>query len=354
LLPQEAVNLKKEIPKPNIMHAMNTAPDLMQTVKGIVEKRGKAAIEKAQEEILGLRHNGGAVSSALEYFAKTILHSNLPVFPALISLSCEAVGGKTEKTTAIGEAMTLIAIAADIHDDIIDKSTTKYGKKTVVGKFGRDVALLTGDALLFHGLVLLNRECESLSKKQKEAIVRITSEAFSEISNAEAKETFLRKKHDLTPQEYFDLIKQKAVVPEIHCKIGGILGNANDATVEALGRYGRAFGVVSTIRDEFIDVMEQPEFLSRITHECPPLPMLYAFQNLKIRDEIEAFIEGSKFTKKRVNEIVGLILGSAEVQELKKMFDLEIKYGLRSVAFVEKAVVAKELQVMLTAMADGL
>ena len=348
------VNLKKEIPKPNIMHTMNNASDLMQTVKEIVEKRGKAAIEKAQEEILGLKYDGGAVSSALEYFAKETLHGSLPVFPALISLSCEAVGGRPEKTTAIGAAMMLMAIAADIHDDIIDKSTTKYGKKTVVGKFGRDVALLTGDALLFHGLVLLNRECESLSKKQKEAIVGITSEAFLEVSNAEANETFLRKKPDLTPQECFELIRQKAVVPEVHCKIGGVLGNADEVTVEALGRYGRAFGVVSTIRDEFIDLVEQPELLSRMTYECPPLPMLYALRNQKIRDEIGAFGEGSKLKQKSVNKIVEIILGSEEVQELKKEFDLEIKCGLQSVTFVKNAVVTRELTILLSAMADGL
>ena len=335
------------------MHDMNNKSNLMRTVREIVERRGRAAIEKAREEILGLKYGGG-VSSALKYFTKTTLHRSLPVFPALISLSCEAVGERNEKITPIGAALTLIAIAADVHDDIIDKSTTKYGRKTVVGKFGRDVALLTGDALLFQGLILLNRECESLPKKQEEAIVGITSEAFLEISNAEAKETFLRKKHDLTPQECFKLIRQKAVVPEAHCKIGGVLGNADEATIEALGRYGRAFGVVSTIRDEFIDLIEQPELLSRMTYECPPLPLLYALRNQKIKDEIETFAKSSSFAKKGMSKIVEIILSSAEVQDLKKVFDLEIKSGLKSLAFVKNPVIARELAVLLTAMADGL
>ena len=335
------------------MHDMNNKSNLMRTVREIVERRGRASIEKAREEILGLKCGGG-VSSALKYFAETTLHRSLPVFPALISLSCEAVGERNEKTTSIGAALTLIAIAADVHDDIIDKSTTKYGKKTVVGKFGRDVALLTGDALLFQGLILLNKECESLLKKQKEVIVGITSEAFLEISNAEAKETFLRKKHDLTPQECFELIRQKAVVSEAHCKIGGVLGNADEMTIKALGRYGRAFGVVSTIRDEFIDLIEQPELLSRMTYECPPLPLLYALRNQKIKDEIETLTESSSSTKKGMSKALEIILSSAEVQDLKKELDLQIKSGLQSVTFVKNPEIARELGVLLAAMADGL
>ncbi|MCW4031283.1 MAG: polyprenyl synthetase family protein [Candidatus Bathyarchaeota archaeon] len=333
---------------------MNSKSEHMQIVKEIVERRGRAAIEKAHEEILGLTYDGGVISSALKYFAKTTLHRSLPVFPALISLSYEAVGGKNDKTTAIGAALTLIAIAADVHDDIIDKSMTKSGRKTVVGKFGHDVALLAGDALLFHGLILLNRECESLPKKQKEAILNITSEAFLEISNAEAKETFLRKKHDLNPKDCLEIIEQKAVVPEALCKIGGILGNADEITIKALGRYGRALGVVSTIRDEFIDLMEPPELISRMANECPPLPLLYALRNQKIEDEIEALAEGSSFIKKGIVKIVEKILSSAEVHDLKKKLDLEIKSGLQPITFVKNTILKTELTTLLATMIEGL
>jgi len=347
-------DLKKEIPKLNIMHSMNNQPDLMQTFKEIVGENGIAAVKKVHEQILGLKHTDGVIYSALEYFAETILHSGLPVFPALLSLSCEAVGGKTEKTTSIGAALTLVAIAADVHDDIIDESIVKYGKKTIVGQFGRDVALLAGDALILHGLVLLNKECESLSKQQKEAIMGMTSDAVLEISNAEISETVLRKKHDLTPEEYFEIIRQKAVVSEVHCKIGGVLGNADPATVDALGRYGQAFGVASTIRDEFIDLIEQPELLSRMTHECPPLPILYALRNKKIRPKVEKLIANSRITEKMVNEIVNLILDSAEVQELRKDFIVEINRGLQAIAFVKNETVAENLRIMITAMGEGL
>jgi len=197
---------------------MNSESELMETVKGIIEKRGRDAIEQARKEILDSQYDSGAISSALKYFARVTLKGGLPVFPALISLSCEAVGGKTEKTTSIGAALTLIAGTADIHDDIIDQSTVKYSKKTVLGKFGADVALLAGDALLTQGLMLLHKECESLPKEQKETILNLLFQAFIKISQAEAAETKLMKRLDVPPEKYFEIIRMRAVVPELHCK----------------------------------------------------------------------------------------------------------------------------------------
>jgi len=331
---------------------MNSESKLMDIVKGIIEENGMDAVERAREEILGLQYNGGAVSSALKYFAKVTLRGGLPVFPALISLSCEAVGGKTKKTTSIGAAMTLVAAAADIHDDIIDQSKTKYSKKTVFGKFGGDIALLAGDALLIQGLMLLHRECESLYKEQAEAILNLTFQAFVEISQAEAIETKLRRKFDTPPQEYFEVIRKKAVIPELHCKIGAVLGNGDSAKIEGLGSYGRAFGIASAIREEFIDLLEYPELQSRLTKECPPLPMLYALQNPKTKAEITPLLESPKFTEKKSRIIAGIILDTKEVAELKNVMNLAIQDGLEKLQMLPSSKVVKNFKALAISLKE--
>ena len=326
---------------------MNSESELIETVKRIIEKRGRASVEKAREEILDSPYDGGIVSSAVKYFARVTLRQGLPVFPALISLSCEAVGGKTEKATSIGAALTLIAGAADIHDDIIDQSQVKYSKKTVFGKFGGNVALLAGDALLIEGSMLLHRECESLPEEQRKEIVGLISEALFEISDAEVKESRLMKNLDAIPQEYFEIIKLKAVVPEVHCKIGAILGNADRAGVEALGNYGRTFGVASLVRDEFIDLHEYSELQNRIKNECLPLPMLHALQNLVIKNEVKAYIESSNPTRKELNRIMKLVLGSEQVRLLRRDLDLTVSDGIERLAAVGNNTSIKELESLL-------
>lgn len=333
---------------------MTPEPTSMETAKTLIEKRGKGALEKAQQEILNCPYNGGAVSSAVKYFAKEIFPHALPVFPALISLSCEAVGGKPERTVSTGAALTLVAAAADIHDDIIDKSKTKYSKKTVFGKFGGDIAVLAGDALLIKGMTLLQKECESLDKKQSEAIQNLVMEAFYEISRAEIEEIDLRGRMDKTPQEYFEVIKLKAVIPEIHCKVGAILGNAKEQTVQCLGRYGRSLGIVSIVRDEFIDLLEYDELKSRIKNEYPPLPMIYALQNPAIEGEVKAFVESLKLTKRDATRIIDMVLDSAQVKELKNDLEITIRDGLSAIAFVEDIKLRRELSHLLTALMEKL
>ncbi|MCW4046678.1 MAG: polyprenyl synthetase family protein [Candidatus Bathyarchaeota archaeon] len=334
---------------------MNTQPELMEIAKVLIEKRGKNALEKAQKEILECQYNGGAVSSALKYFADVIFPRALPVFPALVSLSCEVVGGKPERTVSTGAALTLMAAAADIHDDIIDQSKIKYSKKTVFGKFGGDIAVLAGDALLIQGMTLLYKECELLDKKQRETVQSLVLEAFFEISRAQIKEVALRRRTDITPQEYFEIIKLKAVIPEIHCKIGAILGNANEQTVQYLGQYGRSLGVVSIVRDEFIDLLEYDELQSRIRNENPPLPMIYALQNPEMADKIKAFAEsGLKITKKDANRMIKIVLDSPQVQELKQNLQSIIKEGLNSIVWVKNAQLKKELTLLLTALMERL
>ena len=69
----------------------------------IIEKHGRAIMQKAVEQTLDSNYDVGAVSRATKYHTR-FLTKVLPVFPALITLSCEAVGGKMEKILSIDAA----------------------------------------------------------------------------------------------------------------------------------------------------------------------------------------------------------------------------------------------------------
>jgi len=118
----------------------------MQKVKKLLEERGRKAYEVAKEEILNEEIEYEPIRDALRYFIQELWQNFQR--PALLSLACKSVGGNPEKTNSIGVALILLTGAADIHDDIIDQSETKGSKPTVFGKFGRDIALLVGGALL--------------------------------------------------------------------------------------------------------------------------------------------------------------------------------------------------------------
>jgi geranylgeranyl diphosphate synthase type I len=320
----------------------------------IIKLKGKPAMDTVLKELLNLPQKRSPVSSAIQYFAKVTLDGALPVFPALMALSCEAVGGEAEKTTSVGAALTLMAGASDIHDDIIDNSTTKYRRKTVFGKFGGDMALLSGDNLLIRGSMLLCEECEQLRESQRAAILRLLPRVLLEISNAEATETLLKDKVEVTPQEYSVVIESKAAVPELYCKIGAILGEGEGNAVKMLGYYGRTFGTVALIREEFIDLAEPDELRSRLSNELPPLPMLCALQNPATKKNIAGIIKDLKTTPETLRGVVEVVMASGEVQKLKESVDVMTREGKASLKQLQNSEAQRNLALLIGAIGKGL
>lgn len=283
----------------------------------ILDKRGKFVLNEASRQILQYRSDDGLVSEALRYYAKAIFPRVLPIFPALIYLSCKAVGGDPEKTKSLAIAMLLVTASGDIHDDIIDESPVKFNRKTLFGKYGRTVALLAGDALLVHGLLLLQNKCESLPIDQKKAITHLVTKAMFELAEAEATEICLWRKSNVTPKEYFEVIRHKGSVAELHCRIGGIVGCADEKALEDITNYGRVIGILSTMKDEFMDMLNFSELQHRIKNEMVPYPLLYALQNDKFKERIMPIMAKNVFSKKDLQFIAESTFDSVEVRNLK-------------------------------------
>jgi geranylgeranyl pyrophosphate synthase len=295
---------------------------LMEQAQMLLKERGQKAFEIAKSTILQEDSISGQVYEALRYFMEESWYD--VQHPALLSLACEAVGGNPEITVNIGAAIVLLAGAADIHDDIVDRSKTKNSKLTVLGKFGKDIALLAGDALLFRGIILLYEACEELPKKQGHVILNSIKQAFFTIGNAEAKEISLKGKYNLAPREYRNIIEAKAAVADASMRIGAILGGGKSKEIAALGHYGRTLGVLMTIRDDFIDMFEPDELKNRAKNECLPLPILYAFQNVEKKNEIAQLLEKNRVTKQETQTVIDVVMSMKEAQSLKEEMRLLI------------------------------
>ncbi len=315
---------------------MTADSDLVKNCINIFRKRGNDALEKAKTEILTSPNDGGVVSSALKYFARVTLRDALPVFPALVSLSCEAAGGKTGKTIGVGAALVLIASAADVHDDILDKSVEKYGKKTVYGKFGETTALLAGDALLFEGLALLQRECAAFSEEQKRKILSLVSKAFYKISKAEAREAVLKGKLDIPPEKYLEILRLKNAVPEVHCQIGTVIAGANDEVIAKWGEFGEVYGDISTMVEEFADLLAPDELENRIKNECPPLPFLYALKNPTVRHKILQLVSSGAMSAANTKKAAEIVMGLKETQDMFKRIKIKSQKEVRKLPLPEE------------------
>ena len=273
--------------------------EIVEKLQELLQERGRETLELARKTVLDEKVEPKEVYEALQYFMNEYWHD--VARPALLSIACEAVGGNPKTTTPIAIPLSLISGAIDIHDDIIDQSKTKWSRPTVYGKFGKEMAILIGDALFFKGFTELNNATKKgIPAETVTEISNIIKKTFFELGEAEVLELQFRKRTDVKLDEYLNMIKKKAADVEAHTRISAILGKGTPEEVEALSSYGRLLGMLIILRDEMIDLIDVQELSHRITKEHLPIQVVYALEKTEKKAEIESLILKKRITKKDV------------------------------------------------------
>lgn len=257
----------------------------LERAKRLCAKEGLEGWKLAQETMLKEKISTPELEEAIKHVM--IIYQPDYFRPALLSFCCQAVGGTSEATIPIGASLVLLGRAIGIHDDIIDGSRTKNRRPTVLGKFGRDLALVLSDVLLFKGFTLLRKTIQlDVPSERVVAIFGTIERIWFEQSEGEVFELKSRKRIDMAPQECLAKIRMRASELEAVTRIGGILGGGSEDEINILGKFGRLLGTMSILRDEIIDMLEFNVLRHRIRKESLPLPLIYAIQKPKVRPKI--------------------------------------------------------------------
>jgi geranylgeranyl pyrophosphate synthase len=279
----------------------------------ILKERSGKSIKLAQSELLTINIESQKGRQALNHYAANwddIVH------PGILSMSCEAVGGRLNDATQMQVILLLLTAAIDVLDDVIDQTRVKNGKSTIFGIFGKDISLLIGNAIFMKGFLLLCKHCEILPHGMSSHVAETIQSTFFEVGDAHLLETEIKTKLDITPSEYLHIIEKKASNIEAITRVGAIIGKASQKQLDILGEYGRILGTLITLREEFIDIFELEELINRFNNECLPLPILYAFQDAKTKENILKILSGKKLSPERVDEIVNIVFKSKGVAYL--------------------------------------
>ena len=329
---------------------MNNKKLIIQVNK-LLAKRSEKALKNAKKEIVNEKRASKIINDAFKYYTKSW---NDIVHPGLLSIACEAAGGNADDATDLQVATLLLTAGFDVHDDIIDESIIKHGKPTVFAKFGKNIALLIGDAFLIKALVILHKlESQKFSEKMN-SIWNIIDDLFFELGDAEALEATLKNNTDITAKDCLRILEMKSSTFEAHMRIGAIVGGGDPTMVDLLGKIGRTLGVLVNIREDFIDMYEAEELHCRFENEYLPLPIVYAFKNKQTKKTILNYFSKQKITDTDTEEIVEIVYTDKNMEILKNDIKLMVRTALDSIDQLTNKRMIHVLQILTKSSIEGL
>jgi geranylgeranyl pyrophosphate synthase len=185
--------------------------------------------------------------------------------------------GKPDPLTAIAvQAVETLHLASLAHDDVVDAGDLRRGIASLPASFGAPMAAGAGG-------VFFGRALNLFAHCGDEAVV-LASETAMRMCDGQMKE--LRALHDLgrTPAEYFEAIKGKtAGLFWLTANLGGLLGGADQAAMDALALYGETLGVAYQIVDDVLDLTGDQQGMGKphgndLKNGNYTLPVIYALE----------------------------------------------------------------------------
>ncbi|KAF1030185.1 MAG: Octaprenyl diphosphate synthase [Burkholderia plantarii] len=198
--------------------------------------------------------------------------------PALLLLVAGALGDSSTHRHTLAAVVEFIHTATLLHDDVVDESELRRGRKTANALFGNAASVLVGD-------YLYSRSFEMMVGVGKMRVMEILSEATTIISEGEVLQLLNMHDADVDESRYMQVIRYKtAKLFEASARLGAVLAGADAATEAAAAEYGRRIGTAFQIMDDWLDYAGTAESMGKnagddLREGKPTLPLIYLLEH---------------------------------------------------------------------------
>ncbi|MGZ8335276.1 MAG: polyprenyl synthetase family protein [Allosphingosinicella sp.] len=147
----------------------------------------------------------------------------------------------------LAAAVEFIHTATLLHDDVVDGSGLRRGRRTANIIWGNPASVLVGDFLFARAFELM---VEDGSLK----VLRILSRASSVIAEGEVNQLTAQRQVETSEDQYLDIISAKtAALFAAACRIAAVVAEREEPLEEHLDAYGRNLGVAFQLVDDALD-----------------------------------------------------------------------------------------------------
>jgi geranylgeranyl diphosphate synthase, type I len=179
--------------------------------------------------------------------------------PALVLAAASALGGPAARGAAVraAAAVELVHNFTLLHDDVMDRDTTRRHRPTAWTVFGDADAILAGDALQALALGLLAGDPHPASSA---AVARVAA-CVVELCAGQQADTAMEKRGpaEITLDEVLVMAEAKTgALLGCACAVGALYAGAAEEDVEALDAFGREAGLAFQLIDDVIGIWGDP------------------------------------------------------------------------------------------------
>jgi len=167
--------------------------------------------------------------------------------PMLTLASAKLLGYPGTRHHRLAASVEFIHTATLLHDDVVDGSDLRRGKRTANIIWGNPASVLVGD-------FLFSKSFELMVEDGSLKVLKILSAASAIIAEGEVNQLTATRRIDLAEERYLDIIGAKtAALFAAACRIAAVVAERPPAEEAALDSYGRNLGIAFQLVDDAID-----------------------------------------------------------------------------------------------------
>jgi len=212
--------------------------------------------------------------------------------PMLHLLCARALGYDGIDHLKLAAVIEFIHTSTLLHDDVVDESDLRRGRKTANALWGNAASVLVGD-------FLYSRSFQLMVELDHMRVMRILADTTNAIAEGEVLQLLHINNPDTDEAAYLRVIERKtAVLFAAATRLGAVLSNADAASEQALNDYGMHLGYAFQIADDVLDYTADAQALGKnlgddLAEGKATLPLIHAIAHADAatRARLRAIVE---------------------------------------------------------------
>ena len=170
--------------------------------------------------------------------------------PVLLLITAEAFGGSVDEAMSTALAVEIFHNFTLLHDDIMDNADVRRGKPSVYAKWGGNVALLSGDAML----ITVYKSLAKISPERLPKVMNIFSDMALAVCEGQQYDMDFETMAKVSVEEYMQMIERKtSALLSGSAMIGATMAGASEEDIKKIYRFATELGLAFQLQDDVLD-----------------------------------------------------------------------------------------------------